>query len=153
MKVVVAYLAVVCSALTAFPALSAELRTEANKAVTAESLGTPPSGKGRVVFYRVSRHADGYGSSCTIHERTPDKDVAFHNIKGNRYRIEDFDPGVHEFAVKIETTDRLRIEVEPDEIYFVQCVMTNGVLRARPDIRPSTLEEFMSFKKLRPDEE
>lgn len=63
--------------------------------------------------------------------------------------VVDLEPGIHEFSVKVETTDHLRMELEPDETYFVQCVMTFGILRARPDLRPSTSEEFKTFKKIR----
>jgi hypothetical protein len=128
------------------PKLSDPVATALDKRIE----GYPKQGKGRIVFYRVSRHADGYGSSCTIAEELEGGATKMPNIKGNSFLVVEAEPGIHRYAVKIETTDRLTLEVEEGETYFVQCVMAHGILRPRPDIRPSTLEEFSSFPTLKP---
>jgi hypothetical protein len=115
------------------------------------SLQTEPvAGLGRLIVYRVAYHADGYGSSCKVRTSRDGTEQLLPNLKGNTYLVYDALPGLHQFSVKLETTDRLTMEIVEGQTKYLQCVMTTGILRARPDIRPSSQPEFASFPKLKP---
>jgi hypothetical protein len=118
--------------------------------ISAGLLNKPAEGMGRVVIYRVSNHVDGYGSSCKVRDQWNGKEQALPNIKGNSYLVFDARPGMHHFSVKIETTDRLTFEVGAGSTHYLKCIMAFGVMRARPDIRPSSPSEFATYPKLKP---
>jgi len=102
----------------------------------------PPAGQGQVVFYRPGGMS-GSAVACSIHENGE----KVSSLGGGRYFIMNAAPGKHEFSVKTEATDQLTLELEPDERQFVACRIKMGIMVGRPDIRPSSEEEFRSGKK------
>jgi hypothetical protein len=88
--------------------------------------------------------AQGGAVACSIHENGE----KISSLGGGRYFILNTTPGAHEFTVKTEKTDALTLEVEPGERQWVACKIKMGIMIGRPDIRPSSEEEFRAAKKL-----
>lgn len=107
-------------------------------------LPAPPAGKGQVVFFRPGGLV-GAAVACSVHENGQ----KVSSLGGGRYFIMVTDPGRHEFSVKTEATDRLPLEVEADETQYAACKIKMGIMVGRPDIRPSTEEEFRAVKSLK----
>ena len=59
-----------------------------------------------------------------------------------RYFVVTAAPGKHSYTTKTEATDTLNVEVEPDETTYVRCKIGMGVMAGRPNLSPSTAEEF-----------
>ncbi|RYE04140.1 MAG: hypothetical protein EOP61_01690 [Sphingomonadales bacterium] len=107
----------------------------------------PVAGKGQVIFFRRARHSDNIWDTCPVSEG----DARILKLKGNRYVAMSVDPGTHRYSAKTEATDKLTLEVEAGERYFVECGLTVGIAVGRPDLRPSSPEEFATYAKhLRP---
>jgi hypothetical protein len=101
------------------------------------SVPAPPAGLGQVVFYRpgsLSWAAIG----CTVKEG----DHKVSSLGSGKWFAVLVQPGVHAFRVTGETSDALRLNVEPGETQFVSCRMRASVLIARPFIRPEDTREF-----------
>jgi hypothetical protein len=104
----------------------------------------PPAGKGQIIFYRPG----GMGSmvGCMVREGEGATETHISKLTGNRYFIHYADPGVQKYWVKSEATDRLNLEIEPGETYFVKCKISMGIMVGRPNISPSDLAEFEKYK-------
>lgn len=108
---------------------------------------TPKPGMGQVVFFRPG----GMGSAikCTVRENG--KMVG--RVSGNRYWVVDVTPGTHTYTAKSEATDVVNVQVEPDETTFVKCKIAMGIMVGRPNLSPSTQEEWdKAAPKLKPME-
>lgn len=105
----------------------------------------PPPGKGQVIFFRVGRHSDDPWSSCTVREGDdPKRAPILSKLGQNRYFVVQVDPGVHHYLSKTEATDRLTLEIEAGETYFVECTMGWGILVQHPDLKPANEADFMA---------
>lgn len=104
----------------------------------------PPAGKGQIVFYRKGG-LQGSAVACSVHEGGQ----KVSSLGGGRYFIMVAAPGKHDFSVKTEATDKLTLNVEPDETQFATCTIKMGFMVGRPDIRPATEADFRAMKKLR----
>ena len=120
-------------ALCASPA-SAELSTISTKTGT---IAPPPQGSGQVVFFRTS--VVGALLGCTAREN----DAELARLGVGKYYVVPLTPGVHTFSAKsIESKDKLRIEVEPGETYFVKCSIAMGFMSGHPKLSPSDEKTF-----------
>jgi hypothetical protein len=63
-------------------------------------------------------------------------------LGAGRYFILDLAPGAYEFNAKSEAKDVLNIEVDPGETSYVKCTIRMGVMAGRPNLSPSSAEEF-----------
>lgn len=97
----------------------------------------PPAGKGQIVFYRTGTIM-GAAMGCAVNEHGQ----KISSLGSGRYFILVTDPGRHEYTVKSEAKDVLALEVEADETQYAMCRIKMGVMAGRPDLRPSTAEEF-----------
>ncbi|WP_421848200.1 DUF2846 domain-containing protein [Novosphingobium sp.] len=97
----------------------------------------PPAGKGQIVFYRTGTIM-GAAMGCAVNEHGQ----KISSLGSGRYFILVTDPGRHEYTVKSEAKDTLALEVEADETQYAMCRIKMGVMAGRPDLRPSTAEEF-----------
>ncbi|WP_298171811.1 DUF2846 domain-containing protein [Novosphingobium sp.] len=97
----------------------------------------PPAGKGQIVFYRTGTIM-GAAMGCAVNEGGQ----KISSLGSGRYFILVTDPGRHEYTVKSEAKDVLALEVEADETQYAMCRIKMGVMAGRPDLRPSTAEEF-----------
>jgi hypothetical protein len=127
-------LAAVTAASLAFvagPALADH--TPAGSAI---SIPEPPAGKGQIVFYRPS--GMGMAMGCTVKEG----ETKISSVGNGKYVVVVAEPGSHDYVVRSEAKDALTLLVEPDETQFVRCHIKMGIMAGRPDIAPSTPEEF-----------
>jgi len=96
----------------------------------------PPAGMGQIVFYRSSRY--GMLISCRVHENG----AVVNRLPPGKYFIYQAAPGAHEFSVRSEATDVLRLEVEEGETQYVRCAIGMGIGVGRPNLSPQSREDF-----------
>ncbi|MGQ0660146.1 MAG: DUF2846 domain-containing protein [Sphingosinicella sp.] len=102
----------------------------------APAIPAPPAGMGQVVFYRSGMM--GALVSCRVHENSQ----VVNRLPPGRYFIHQTAPGAHEYSVRSEATDRLRIEVEEGETHYVRCAIGMGIGMGRPNLSPQNREDF-----------
>jgi hypothetical protein len=112
-------------------------------------LPSPPPGMGLVVFFRPAALSWGL-IGCTVKENG-EKISA---LGSGHWFAMAATPGRHIFRVTGETSDELRLEVEPDETQFVECRMKMSVLVARPVISPANEAAFAGqhLSAVKPDD-
>lgn len=103
---------------------------------TAPAIEAPPPGMGQVVFYRSSRM--GALVSCRVHENGE----VVNRLPPGRYFVHATAPGAHEYSVRSEARDTLRIEVEEGETHYVRCAIGMGIGVGRPNLSPQSREDF-----------
>ena len=118
-------------AASAKPALA-----EDAAAATPITIPMPPAGKGQIVFYRPS--AMGMAMGCTVKEG----ETKISSVGNGKYVIVVAEPGKHEYTVHSEAKDQLTLLVEPDETQYVRCKIKMGIMSGRPDIAPSSADDF-----------
>lgn len=96
----------------------------------------PPPGMGQVVFYRTS--SMGMLVSCRVREG----DTVVNRLPPGKYFIHQTTPGAHEYNVRSEARDNLRLEVEEGETYYVRCAIGMGIGVGRPNISPQNRADF-----------
>lgn len=117
------------------PAIAKEAKAEESKDAK-KVIPAPPEGKGQIVFYRAG--GMGFALGCGVNENGERLSA----LGAGKYFILPADPGSHSYTVKSEATDLLTLEVEPGETYYVKCKIKMGIMVGRPNIAPSTQEEF-----------
>jgi hypothetical protein len=105
------------------------------------TVAPPAAGKGQVVFFRKGGLM-GAAISCAVHENG----AKLSSLSPGKYVVVAADPGVHQYSVKSEATDTLRLEVEAGETYYAQCTVGMGVMAGRPNLSPSDAEIFGGMK-------
>lgn len=121
-------------------ALSAPAAANPGRPAPAE-LPSPPEGKGQIVFWRSGTMVGG-AMGCGVNigkERIS-------ALGAGKYFILNIEPGAHEFNAKSEAKDVLNLEVDAGERYVVKCSIRMGIMSGRPNLAPSTVEEFNSKK-------
>ena len=117
------------------------------KAGAAIVLPKPKPGMGQVVLFRPG--GMGGAVKCTVRE--DGKMVG--RVSGNRFYVIDAPAGTHTYTTKTESTDTVNVQVEPDETTFVKCKISMGIMVGRPNLSPSTEEEWLkSAPKMKPME-
>ena len=96
----------------------------------------PPAGMGQVVFYRSSRM--GWAISCRVKEG----EQVVNRLPPGKYFIHVTTPGAHEYTVRSEARDLLRVEVEEGETQYVRCAIGMGIGVGRPNLSPQSREDF-----------
>lgn len=107
------------------------------------AIPAPPPGKGQIVFFRPG--GMGFAMGCSVNENGQ----KVSSLGAGKYFVMVADPGKHEFSVKSEAKDALTLLVEPDETQFAKCKIKMGIMVGRPDIQPSSEQEFREQKKLK----
>lgn len=125
------------SFLAAGAAAAAEL-----KPAVAEMVGKPAEGKGLVVFFRPSKFV---GAAVGFKVREGEHELG--KLRNGKYFTIDATPGAHAYTVHSEAKDLLNLEVEAGETYFVAGAQSMGVIVARPNISPSTADDFEKVMK------
>lgn len=100
--------------------------TAAPVATDTSPIPAPPDGKGQIVFYRPWNYA---GAADWIKIRENGQELG--KLYGNRYFVQVADPGMHAYTVAMETTDTLKLEVDPGETYYVEARIGMGIMLAR----------------------
>lgn len=106
------------------------------------AIPAPTEGKGQVIFWR-SGTMMGAAMGCGVNigkERIS-------ALGAGRYFVLNTAPGAYEFNAKSEAKDTLNLEVDTGEVYVVKCSIRMGLVGGRPNLAPSTLEEFNAKKK------
>jgi hypothetical protein len=124
------------TSLLAAPALAADSPDAGKPKKTAAMVPPPPPGKGQVVFYRSSRM--GALISCRVREGGE----VVNKLPPGKYFIQQTSPGIHEYTVKSEAKDLLRVEVEEGETQYVRCAINAGIGVGRPNLSPQSREDF-----------
>lgn len=101
------------------------------------TLPAPPEGQGQVIFWRPGSFV-GSAMGCGVNEGTE----RISALGNGKYFIVPMAPGTHEFNARSEARDNLTLEVEPGETYYVRCTIRMGVFVGRPNLAPSSEEEF-----------
>ena len=138
MKTSARVLLLVAVAAAAMPAMTAPAAAEQRQ--RAERRGPdvppPPPGMGQVVFYRTS--SMGMLVSCRVREGN----TVVNRLPPGKYFIHQTTPGAHEYNVRSEARDNLRIEVEEGETHYVRCAIGMGIGVGRPNISPQNRADF-----------
>lgn len=124
-------------ALVAVPtgaAVAAAPEAAAEKA--GPEIAPPPPGMGQVVFYRSSMV--GALVSCRVHEGT----AVVNKLPPGKYFVHQTTPGIHEYAVKAEAKDTLRVSVEEGETTYARCAIGMGFMTGRPNLSTQNREDF-----------
>jgi hypothetical protein len=124
-----------CAALGAACAASAAERVPGRLAPA--TLPAPPEGQGQLLFWR-SGTVVGKGMGCGVNignERIS-------ALGAGRYFILPLPAGEYEFNAKSEAKDVLSVAVKPGETTYVKCTIKMGVMVGRPNLSPSTAEEY-----------
>jgi len=132
-------------AMLATPAVAKDKDKAKAEAVPTESIviPTPPSGKGQILFFRPG--GTGFAIGCSVNENGQ----KISSLGAGRYFIMVATPGRHEYTVKSEAKDTLALNVEDGETQYASCKIKMGIMVGRPDIRPSTRDDFLKTKKLK----
>lgn len=100
-------------------------------------IGTPPSGKGQIVFFRPSKFAGG-----AIGFKVREGQTELGKLRSGKYFVAVVEPGQHQYTVHSEAEDVLTLEVEAGETYYVQGTINMGFLVGRPNLSPSDAVTF-----------
>lgn len=100
----------------------------------------PPEGKGQIVFFRPG--GMGMAMGCTVNQGTTDAKTKVTSLGNGKYSIVVAEPGKQDYWVKNENKDALTLLVEDGETQYVRCKIKMGFMSGRPDLSPSTAEEF-----------
>jgi hypothetical protein len=95
----------------------------------AKPVAAPATGK--LVFFRKSS-TWGWAISCAVFENG----LKVSSLSPGRYFEIDAVEGIHQYSVRSEATDTLRIEVEAGETYYNECSMGMGTVVYRPNLSP-----------------
>ncbi|MCI4589770.1 DUF2846 domain-containing protein [Sphingobium sp. BYY-5] len=107
-----------------------------------------PEGKGKIIFFRKGGLM-GAAISCAVHE----KEEKLTSLPPGKFAVVYAEPGIHEYSVKSEATDTLRLEIEPGETYYSKCSISMGIMAGRPNLSPSDKSTFDAMSaKLKPVE-
>jgi hypothetical protein len=103
---------------------------------SAPEIAPPPAGMGQVVFYRSS--AMGALISCRVHEGA----AVVNKLPPGKYFVHQTTPGVHEYSVKSEAKDTLRVAVEEGETQYARCAIGMGFFAGRPNLSTQNRDDF-----------
>lgn len=108
------------------------------------TIQAPPAGKAQVIFWRPGTFI-GAALGCTVREGTDDNQIA--RLGAGKYWVHVAEPGKHTYYTTGEATDRLNMELEPDETYYVKCAIGMGVMSGRAQVSPSDRATFVQRAK------
>ena len=134
-------LALAAGLAIAVPAVAQDAAPTAATPIATKSgtIGAPPAGKAQVVFWRPGSLM-GAALGCTVRENEDSNEVA--RLGAGKYAVHIAEPGKHVYYTTGEATDRLNMELEPDETYFVRCAIGMGVMSGRAQVSPSDRATF-----------
>ena len=101
------------------------------------TVSAPGEGMGQVIFYRPSKMV---GMALSFSVREDGKGVG--KLGNGSYFALTAAPGEHTYTIESEVTDKLTLEVDAGETYYVQQSIGMGIMMGRPHLAPSTAEAF-----------
>lgn len=131
------------SAQEAVPAAAAAAAPTAAPAIVTKSgaIGEAPAGKAQVVFWRPGSIM-GMALGCTVREGEGADEVEVARLGAGKYWVHTAEPGKHVYYTTGEATDRLNMELEDGETYFVRCSIGMGIMSGRAQVSPSDRATF-----------
>lgn len=131
------------AATTAAPAFAQDAAPIATKS---GAVGGAPAGKAQVVFWRPGTLIGG-AMGCTVREGEGAEEVEVARLGAGKYWVHVAEPGKHVYYTTGEATDRLNMELEADETYFVRCAIGMGFMSGRAQVSPSDRATFAGKAK------
>ena len=98
---------------------------------------------GTIVFFRAKKFA-----GAAVGFKVRENDVELGRLRNGTYFIIHPTAGKHEYVVHAAAEDKLTLEIDPGETYYVQANITVGALAGRPNLAPS---DQATFEKLKAD--
>jgi hypothetical protein len=111
----------------------------ADKGAEAIDIPPPPAGQGQIVFFR-SHTLLGTGQWFNVRENGE----ALGKLTNGAYFVQTVPPGLHTFTASTEPEfkDSLKLQIDPGETYFVEGILTKGVVIGAADLTPSDRATF-----------
>lgn len=109
----------------------------ANAPAASGLIGTPPAGKGQIVFFRPSKFAGG-----AIGFKVREGETELGKLRSGNYFVATVEPGAHVYTVHSEAKDVLNLEVEAGETYYVEGTISMGFMVGHPNLSPSDQATF-----------
>lgn len=112
------------------------------------TLPKPPAGQGQIVFFR-KKSILGTGQWFNVRE----DGRALGKLTNGAWFVQPEKPGTHTFTAKTEPEfkDKLTLKVDAGETYFVEGILTKGVIIGIADLTPSDQAAFgAAAKDLKP---
>jgi hypothetical protein len=110
------------------------------------TIGAAPAGKAQVVFWRPGSLM-GMALGCTVREGEGTGEVEVARLGAGKYWVHTAEPGKHVYYTTGEATDRLNMELEDGETYFVRCAIGMGIMSGRAQVSPSDRATFLGRAK------
>lgn len=110
------------------------------------TIGEAPAGKAQVVFWRPGGII-GMALGCTVREGEGTEEAEIARLGAGKYWVHTAEPGKHVYYTTGEATDRLNMELEEGETYFVRCAIGMGVVSGRAQVSPSDRATFTDRAK------
>lgn len=110
------------------------------------TIGEAPAGKAQIVFWRPGSLM-GMALGCTVREGEGADEVEVARLGAGKYWVHTADPGKHVYYTTGEATDRLNMELEDGETYFVRCSIGMGIMSGRAQVSPSDRATFSGRAK------
>lgn len=104
-------------------------------------VGAAPADQGQIVFFRPGSIMGG-ALGCTVREIQNGSEAQVARLGSGKYFAVTAASGKHQYFTKGEATDRLNLEVEAGETYFVKCNIAMGVVAGRANLSPSDRATF-----------
>ncbi len=110
---------------------------QAAPAAAGAKVGAPAAGKGQVVFFRRSAL-----QGAVVWFKVRENGTELGKLTPGRYFVVDAEPGIHTYTAATENTDKLRLEIEPGETYYVEGKISMGLLIGRANLSPADQATF-----------
>ena len=110
----------------------------------------PPPGKGQVIFFRAHSLL---GTAQWFNVR--EEGHVLGKLSNGAYFAETVDPGLHTYTAteEPEFKDTLKLRVDPGQTYYVEGILTKGLVLGAADLTPSNKIKFQqSAKGMKPAE-
>ncbi|MDT8757151.1 DUF2846 domain-containing protein [Sphingomonas psychrotolerans] len=127
-------------------AATASAAVEAPIVTKSGTIGAAPAGKAQVVFWRPGSIM-GMALGCTVREGEGAAEVEVARLGAGKYWVHTAEPGKHVYYTTGEATDRLNMELEEGETYFVRCAIGMGIMSGRAQVSPSDRATFLGRAK------
>lgn len=114
----------------------------------ADNIAPPSPGKGQLIVFRRGGFA-GSAISCAVFENNQ----KLSSLPPGKFAVIEVDPGLHNFKVRSEAADIMRLDVEAGKIYYAQCTIATGFFAGHPQLTPTDKSVFFAMgAKLKPVE-
>ncbi|MEN3746291.1 hypothetical protein TPR58_03865 [Sphingomonas sp. HF-S3] len=156
MKTALRFAAIAATVAIAAPALAQDAATTTTIAAPAGdfapiktksgTIAAAPADKAQVVFWRPGTLIGG-AMGCTVREGEGAQEVQVARLGAGKYAVLFAEPGKHVFWTTGEATDRMTMELEAGETYFVRCSIGMGFMSGRAQVSPSDRDAFAKKAK------